>query len=201
MFEIKSLPFSKEDIVQQGNVIPDATISFLQNNQYTCRCCGLVSRPHRDFPDGYIEVFEHDEEKFCLCSMCMQSQYVARSVGGMPHHGLIIYCPTLSQGEIVRLAQMTYIARLRKNKFYPEANNLIEKITTELISPVEKIIPGFSSGGVQEFAEIYEYLSPKIKSSGLLNSLRYWPNEMVYANQIKFWDKAAFNNVSEELDG
>lgn len=199
MFKIRSLPVLKKHPSQERNIISDADASFLKGKKYTCECCGLKSRPHRDYPDGYMEVFEHEKEKYCLCAMCIQSQYLARTMDGMPNHGLIIYCPTLSQGQIIRLAQMTYVARLRKNKLYSSTNSLIEMITSELIAPVEKIIPDFNTGDVKEFAEIYDYLSPKIKSSDLLDGLRYWPNEMVYAKQIKFWDKAAFNDVSDEL--
>lgn len=181
------------------NWIPtsDETL-ILKKNEYTCDCCGLVSRPHVDFPSGYMEIY-HDK---ILCSMCMQSQHLDRPVNEIINHGLIIYCPTLSQGQIVKLAQWAYIARLRKNELSQQSSNLIGMITGDLLSPVSSVIPGFSSGDVPEFTEIYAHLPHDLRSNeSTFSKLRYWPNEAAFVNQMEFWNVASFHNISDDVEG
>ena len=206
MFSIKALPYISYKTPEKDslNWLPsEAEMTILKSNGYRCRCCGLESRPHRDFPSGYLEVLRFNNTDHVLCSMCMQSQYLGRSVNGKANHGLIIYCPYLNQGQVIKLAQWAFIAKLRGNKFASSANKLIGMITKDLVEPVSYRIPGFNSGDVKEFSDIYEYMSPKLRdnSSALLSELRYWPNEVVFEPQIKFWNVAAFRSVTDDLEG
>lgn len=206
MYSIKSLPFDSYGISEKDslNWVPsESEMMTLKSNGYKCACCGLESRPHRDFPSGYLELFQSNNVDQILCSMCMQSQHLGRSVNGKSNHGLIIYCPNLSQGRIIKLAQWAFIAKLRGNRFASSANKLIGMITKDLVEPVSYRIPGFNSGDVKEFSDIYEYMSPKLKehSSSLLSDLRYWPNEVVFESQVKFWNVAAFRSITDDLEG
>lgn len=204
MFTIKALPFSNYDTTGSDslNWIPaEDERKFLKHNAYKCACCGLVSRPHRDFPSGYMEIFNSSSNKYVLCNMCMQSQYLGRSVNGKSNHGLIVYCPSLTQGQLIKLALWAYIARLRGNKFAASANKLIGMVTKDLVKPASNCIPGFNNGDVREFTDIYEYMSPKVRknSSKILSDLRYWPNEIIFESQVKFWNASAFQNVTDNL--
>jgi hypothetical protein len=206
MYSIKALPFYSYETNEKDslNWIPsESEKMILRSGGYKCECCGLESRPHRDFPSGYLELFKSNNVNQTLCSMCMQSQHLGRSVNGKSNHGLIIYCPNLSQGQIIKLAQWAFIAKLRGNRFASSANKMIGMITKDLVEPVSYKIPGFNSGDVQEFTDIYEHMSPKLKenSSSLLSDLKYWPNEVVFEPQVKFWNVAAFRSVSDDLEG
>jgi len=206
MYSIKALPYLSYDASENNslNWIPsESERLFLQSTGYQCQCCGLISRPHRDFPSGYMEVFRSEGEDHVLCAMCMQSQHLGRCVNGKANHGLIIYCPKLSEGQVVRLAQWAFIAKLRGNRFAQPANRLIGMIVKDLVEPVSYRIPGFTSGDVKEFTEFYQNMSPKLKSEGLtpISDLRYWPNEIVFEQQIKFWNASAFHNVTDDLEG
>lgn len=176
--------------------------SILESGSYLCQCCGLQSRSHREYPSGYVEVVVIDDVRHLLCTMCAQSQYLSRPVNGKKNHGLVIYCPSLSQGQIIKCAQWAYIAKYRHNKYEMNANALIGMITKDLIAPVEKIIPGFTSGDVIEFADIYKNMSPLLKNNSdrLFQDLRYWPNEVVFEKQIKFWNVAAFHELTDDLE-
>jgi hypothetical protein len=185
------------------NWIPNSSeVTLLSNKNFQCECCGLQSRAHRDYKSGYLEIVNIEGVEFCLCSFCAQSQYLGRPVNGRSNHGLIFYCPELTQGQISKLALWSFIAKLRGNQFAAQANKLISLITRDLIEPVSGVIPGLTSGDVQEFADMYENLSPKLISNTptLFAALKYWPNEVVFESQIKFWNVAAFRNVTDELE-
>lgn len=177
-------------------------LGFLNSKNYQCECCGLTSRAHRDYKSGYLEIVNIDRVDYALCSFCAQSQYLGRPVNGRTNHGLIFYCPELSQGQVSKLALWVFIAKLRGNRFSAQANKLISLITRDLIEPVGGVIPGLTSGDVQEFADMYGYLSPRLlqNASTLFSSLKYWPNEVVFESQIKFWNVAAFRNVTDDLE-
>lgn len=205
MYAIRAIdyPDYKTDKKDSLNWNPSSTETvILESANYTCSCCGLTSRPHRDYRSGYMEIIILDEKQHVLCAMCAQTQYLGRSVNGKKNHGLIVYCPSLTQGQIIKLAQWAYLSRLRANRYAKNANALIGMINKDLISPVEKIVPGFTSGDVIEFSDIYRNMSPLLKkrAESLFADLRYWPNEIVFEKQIKFWNAAAFYNLPDDLE-
>lgn len=205
MYHIQALHKSPYEAPENDslNWSPDSNATNLfKSKGYRCECCGLVSRPHREFKSGYMEVCQLDGKDYVLCSFCAQSQYIGRTVNGRPNHGLIFYCPELTQGQVSNLAQWAFIAKLRGNQFSEHANRLIGLITRDLIEPVAHVIPGFSSGDVQEFADMYAYMSPKLRarSKTLFSTLKYWPNEVVFEPQVRFWNAAAFRGVTDDLE-
>jgi len=115
---------------------------------------------------------------------------------------MIIYCPSLSQGQLIKLAQHSFVSRLRKNSFSESAGRLITMICKDLIEPVAKVLPGLVSGDLQEFHDFYEYITPELRvnTHKLFKDLRYWPNEVVFRNQINFWNVAAFKNLPDALE-
>jgi len=205
MYTIKALPYKtyltpENDSLNWKPGREDRAI--LESHGFTCKCCGLKSRKHRDYPSGYLEVIKIENSKQALCAMCNQSQHLGRPINDKLNHGLIIYCPSLTQGQICKLAQYAFIAKYRENQFAEKANLLIGTISRDLVEPVTKIIPGLSAGDVQEFVDIYEYMSPRLRqqSRELFRDLRYWPNETVFIKQTEFWDCAAYQNLSNDLE-
>jgi len=75
-------------------------------------------------------------------------------------------------------------------------------IINDLIPPVSHIIPDLVDGDVKTFTDFYKNFSPTVinNSDDLLKDLRYWPNDMVFAKQMRFWDKAAFHTITGEME-
>lgn len=204
MYSIKALPCPRYDAPESDplNWRPDAWQSeFLASKGYRCDCCGLVSRPHKDYLSGYLEIMPADDGNRVLCTMCMQTQHISRPVNGKRNHGLIIYCPSLTQGQIIKMAQWAFMAKYRGNKFAQAANRLISMVVNDLVEPVAQVVPGLATGDIGEFADLYDYMPPHLRDKGprLFGSLRYWPNEVVFEPQIRFWNVAAFYNITDDL--
>ncbi|MFA0809417.1 hypothetical protein [Microbulbifer epialgicus] len=205
MYYIKALKREEFEAPEKDslNWNPDTTeFQLLRKNNFTCDCCGLISRPHQEVKSGYMEVCYIEDKNHILCNICAQSQYVGRKVNGRPNHGFIFYCPDLTQGQISSLALWSFVAKYRENQFSQSANRLVSLILSDLVEPVSYIIPGFTSGDVQEFADIYKHLPPKLMETGdqLFSNLKYWPNEIVFEPQIRFWNAASFHNINEDLE-
>ena len=205
MYTIKALDFEiyEAPVNDSLNWSPDErSKASLENDNYKCNCCGLISRAHHDYKSGYMELVSLKGVSRVLCSMCAQSQYLRRSVNGEKKHGLIVYCPNLTQGEIIKLAQWSYIAKYRRNKYDKQADEIIKMIERDLVNPVSNIIPGFTSGDVQEFSDVFDWMSPKLRSDSekLFSNLKYWPNEIAFEKQTKFWNVAAFNKLADDLE-
>ena len=166
--------------------------------KYTCQCCGLQSRPHKKVITGYIEVFALDGRLTALCTMCMQAIHLSRKHQSY-NHGLIIYCPSLSQGQLSRLAQMLYLAKLRNSPGAEYADQLINDIQSKGVTPLAQTFPGLKTGALSEFINLWQYASPKIhrNSQALFGGLRYWPFEMPFRHQVQFWQVATFNHLTE----
>jgi hypothetical protein len=166
---------------------------------YTCQGCGLTSRPHKKVPDGYLEVVHIDGRAMALCTMCMQAIHLSR-VHQSSNHGLIIYAPSLSQGRLIRYAQLLYLAKLRNNRAAPVADQLINDIQAKGVAPLADGFAGLKTGALAEFINLWDYASPRIKQNAdsLFEGLRYWPFEMPYRHQLKFWQMAAFKHLSDE---
>ncbi len=167
---------------------------------YTCQCCGLKSRPHKKAVTGYIEVVDFDGSPTAFCTMCMQAIHLSRKHQSY-NHGLIIYSPSLSQGQINRIAQMLYLAKLLNSTAAQRADQLINNIQAKGIAPLAETFPGLKTGALSEFINLWQYASPRIKQNqkSLFNGLRYWPFEIPFRRQLKFWHAATFNHLNDHL--
>jgi len=201
MYTLKSsIPNTTSKLVRELNWLPDQSqLEILENNNFQCDCCGLVSRPHKQVPSGFIEIASFDDKELPLCSFCMQSQNLSRLVSGRINHGLIIYCPSLSQGQVSKLALYIYASKLRGNGLSSAATNLLTNINKSLIKPASKILPILKSGEVQIFVDVYNNLSPDLLSrqESLFEDLKYLPSEELFKAQVAFWNKASLNNISD----
>lgn len=172
---------------------------ILKAARYTCACCSLQSRATERCPTGYLEIVTIDGVDDVLCSFCAQSQYIGRAVNGRSNNGLIIYCPGLTQGHVSALAQKLFYSRHTDDQNSEKARSLISRISSELVNPVSLAIADFESGTSRQFGAILDNLSPKAWANiqPLLASLRYWPYEEVFSNQVTFWSE----NTKSHLNG
>lgn len=150
------------DVPDDLNWVPSKQLQGkLKSKNYTCECCGLVSRPHKDYPSGFIELVRFSSgREVAMCSMCVQGIALDRKVVGQKEHGYIIRCPELSQGEVVHMARLFYLGQILDNKISEEAERLIELMQSQLTKDVSTIIPSYEDGSIEEFVDIYKYLPP-----------------------------------------
>ncbi len=180
------------------NWIPNpAERLILEKNNFQCAACQLRSRPHLNCASGFIEITQDDQgNPLTLCSMCMQSQHMGRPVSHSYNHGLIIYCPALTQGELIKLCQSIFVAKFRKSDFEESANILWSAINRELVRPVNTVFGELGDGTIQKFVSIYNELTPQLLKAEkeLFCALRYLPNEVFYQEQIQYWSKTGLND-------
>ena len=202
-------PTDKRFVLNEGVTMPsdlnyspsDRLLKILKASDFTCSCCGLKSRRHADYPSGFIEVLETkagDNKPYC--TICAQSISLDREVNGMKEHGYIILCPELSQGQVSHFARMHFLSQINDNKISEKSSEIYEMMTTELTKNVGSIIPGYESGSIEEYIDIYNYLPPAYKSGKecVIENLRYLPKQMAYDKQARFWKAASYRGLEVE---
>lgn len=165
---------------------------FLWGKGFKCDCCGLVSKPHKKIPSGYMEICSILGKKVLLCSVCSQSQHIGRKVNDNLNHGFVVYCPEFTQGQLTTLVLHTFSMLGSEDMLVQKnAKLVIRELQNKRASLVQNIIPDYKSGSISEFTRFLEELSLKIRSednySKLMSGLRYIPNQLIFEKQITFW--------------
>lgn len=167
---------------------------LLKASRFTCVDCGLVSRPHKSVPTGYMGL--DDDE--VLCAMCYLAAFTEEALEGNHQHGRMLYCPDVSQADLNRLAQMSFLAKYRGEVLSDTASSLIAKIESDLTKPLKRLFPSFVDGDLASFNELMLSLPSDIQASAdqVFSPLRYWPDYEAYLSVIEFWNVAAFKQLA-----
>jgi len=181
------------------NYKPDShEASLLNQRNFTCQCCGFKSRSHKRCLSGYMEIVKVEGIHYCLCSICATSQKVSRNIQFEDEHschGLIIFCPDLTQGQITQLVRFQALSYIFEKGFADASFHLFANLKKDkrlLVSgefhPVFKDAPG----SLQVFSSLYKSLSPKALSaySTLFSGIRYLPDPDPFDDCFKFWAAA-----------
>lgn len=166
-------------------------VKLLKEKRYTCECCGFKSRPHRDHLSGYMELVNIDGRITCLCALCASSQKLGRTVEGSDQHGLIIYLPQLTQGQLTNLVRICHVSAVCNLPSRDATKKILGELNQHTVT--EDIYPFFTShGGLQSMVEALRFQTPKTKqhSNELFGGLRYLPNRMEYWTIYEFWHLA-----------
>lgn len=202
-------PKDKRFVLNEGIIMPsdlnytpsNRLLKILKASDFTCSCCGLKSRRHTDYPSGFIEVLEVNEgDNKTYCTICIQSISLDREVNGMKEHGHIILCPQLTQGQVSHFARMHFLSQINDNMVSDKSAEIYELMASELTKNIGTIIPGYESGSIEEYIDIYNYLPPAFKSgkTSVVDNLRYLPKQMAYDKQTRFWKAASYRGLEVE---
>lgn len=183
-------PIYTSPSVDSLNWVPDAAdVKILSKSKYICSSCGLKSKESQECKSGYLEIVRLNGRDEVLCNMCAQVLFIARSVNDRANNGLIIYCPSIDQGEVCSLAQKLFFSRMRDDENSEKARSIINRISSDLVDPVTNLIPDFESGTAKQFGTIIDSLSPRGREnlSPVIAQLRYWPFEEIFSKQVLYW--------------
>jgi hypothetical protein len=167
--------------------------------KFTCQCCGFVAMQTKECLHGGLEFLEVKGEYYLLCFMCSQSQQLYRGVAhkGEPKfdHGILVYCPSLTQGQIISAIRDIYAMsqhyRYKTNKYLRErVRSLKAEFTTKLTENCPNIYElNIKSNHIGGYAEILKYapLEMHEKDVSLFAGIRYIPDENLFADIVKLW--------------
>lgn len=175
------------------------SLAILKGSNFTCSECAIVSRPHKKYPHGFLNIHKNllSGDIRVLCSMCSTCENIDRAINDEYEHGHIINCPELTQGEVVHFARMNFIAKIRGGELGEVADGVFSLMQTELTQNMGGVVPGFESGSLIEFVDIYNYLPPNLKfgENSVLKDVRYLPSFETFKTQVAFWNVAAYSKI------
>ncbi|MFT7006680.1 MAG: hypothetical protein ACJAXJ_001188 [Colwellia sp.] len=190
---------SRHDLCSLDNKATKVEIDLMKKLRFTCSCCGFTTMQTKACLHGGMEFLQIKGEYYLLCFMCSQSQQLYRGVehAGESNldHGILVYCPTLTQGQVIATVRDIYAMsqhyRYKTNKYLRErVRGLKSSFTTKLTETCPNIYDlNIKSNHIGGFAEISKY-SPKElhdKDEYVFAGIRYIPDENLFADIVKLW--------------
>jgi len=173
-------------------------LQAIRQADHTCSACGLKSREHVDVKSGYLEVLDTPEGEKVLCALCSQAQQLNVPINGLENHGLIIYCPDLSQARISQLVLASAMAHRSKHKLSMPSDLFLKEFKRMLIKPVGECLPGLNTGTIFDMIELLESMSLEFNRNSYkhIPYIKYLPLAIPFEAQLDFWHMATYKNSS-----
>ncbi len=180
----------------------------MKSLKFTCSCCGFIGLPTKSVPHANLEFVEVNGSLHLLCILCAQSQHLQRGVelgsGEVSlNHGVLVYCPELSQGEIISIARDLFLALLYKqqnigfDKFgaINEQHNAFIKRLTENHSNIPSL--NISEGHLAGYVSLYKFAPKSLidREQEVFGSIRYLPSMKVYRTFLEHWLKTSYSSL------
>lgn len=190
---------SRHRICSLRNVATKVEIGVMKKLRFTCDCCGFMTMQTKECLHGGMEFLKVKGEYKLLCFMCSQSQQLYRGVEheGEPKydHGILVYCPSLTQGQVIANIRDIYALSLhhsyKSNKYLRErVRGLKSEFTTKLTENCPNIYDlNIKSNHIGGYAEILKYAPKELHDMdvSLFEGIRYIPDENLFAGVVKFW--------------
>ena len=182
------------DVTDDFNWRPSvAKLRLLQRSGFRCAGCGLVSAPSTEVPSGYLELVAAEDCRAALCVLCSQALHVGRVVRDRTarDHGVIVYCPSLTQGQVCQLFRDQGVARVLGLPGADALADRIDRLSLEgselarqaLGLPAREFADGMT---IPLFLEVLDAMPTEVDRDGLLRDLRYLPRQH-FNKQLEYW--------------
>jgi hypothetical protein len=190
---------SRHPICSLRNKATKVEVGLMKKLSFTCACCGFMSMQTKECLHGGMEFLKIKGEYKLLCFMCSQSQQLYRGVdhNGEPNldHGILVYCPTLSQGQVTATIRDIYAMslhyRYKNNKYLRER---VRSLKAEFTNKLKENCPNIydlniKSNHIGGFAEISKYAPKELHDIDevIFEGIRYIPDENLFAEIVKLW--------------
>jgi hypothetical protein len=190
---------SRHTVCSLSNKATSVELKLMKKLRFTCSCCGFMSMQTNECLHGGLEFLEIKGEYYLLCFMCSQSQQLFRGVvhNGEPNldHGILVYCPTLTQGQVTATVRDIYAMkqhyRFKSNKYLRER---VRALKAEFMTKLTENCPNIydlniKSNHIGGYAEISKYAPKELHNQDevIFAGIRYIPDENLFADIVKLW--------------
>lgn len=173
-------------------------LTALKSGKFKCSCCGMQSRPSKTVPSGYMEAIKIDDKSTVVCRMCYGATHVDGDLDGRVDHGVIIFAPWISQGQLNNLLRLAFVAKCREVANYQNHSDTLYNDFYSLIEAgsMHIGIDNFS-GSLQDYTGIFNLLNDEAlsKINTVFKGMRYLPSYDAYYDVVRYWDKSTFHKL------
>ncbi|WP_232362671.1 hypothetical protein [Salinimonas chungwhensis] len=161
---------------------------ILNESEFTCACCGFVSKSSPEVVSGYMEVIIFKDRPTVFCALCSSALRLGRTVNGTINHGLILHAPDITQGQLSNAARILNTAIIEELPYQHGANAVQAKFQRMQASKKDYLFM-VDEGSTQQTVNALKSVRRNFEAeaSKIFKHLRYFPSRATYRHVFQYW--------------